>query len=128
MKWNDIREKIKNPINSVTVLAKKTAHGNTDAPVSHDVRARHKRRIWVIGLVIVVLVVAIVFAAIKLFKKHEIQPVLPVAELKAIGTFLDENPPQPLTDKESNMVEKTLSQPSTLDKSDVQALNSFLNR
>ena len=128
MKWNDIREKIKNPINSVTVLAKKTTDSNADVPVSHGVHVRRRRYILIIGLVVVVLVAAIVFAVIKLMKKHNIQPVLPVAELKAIGTFLDENPPQPLTDKESNMVEKTLSQPSSLDKSDVQALNSFLNR
>lgn len=128
MKWNDIREKIKNPINSVTVLAKKTTDSNADVPVSHGVHVRRRRYILIIGLVVVVLVAAIVFAVIKLMKKHNIQPVLPAAELKSIGTFLDENPPQPLTDKESNMVEKTLSQPSSLDKSDVQALNSFLNR
>jgi hypothetical protein len=58
--------------------------------------------------------------------KHTSKPVLPAEQLQQIGTFLDQNPPTPLTNDQAGMVNKTLNKKVELDDADIQAINSFV--
>jgi hypothetical protein len=124
MKWNDIKKhfaRINNQTSEATSLV-------SDKKLLNTNRNHHRVTHWIFLSLIVIAVAIGIIALIKVFSKDKVTPILPTEELKSIGTFLDQNPPQPLTPTESVMVEKTISQPVSLDNSDVQALESFFNR
>ena len=120
MKWSDIKN----------VLVKKIHTEIDSSPTSLGGQKSKKPFPWK-WVVIGIIILGIGIGAVLLFKflnKTNSQPVLPAEELQAIGTFLDENPPQPLEIIEADLVEKTLSQPVSFDESDVAALKNFFNR
>lgn len=117
MKWSDIKK-------SLT----KNMHPAPVAVSSESVSKKHfPWKALVFGIVTLVCIAIAVFILIKVFGKKS-TPVLPPEELHAIGTFLEENPPQPVTNEQSDMITNTLDQPVELDTNDAQALNNFFKK
>jgi flagellar basal body-associated protein FliL len=95
-----------------------------------DVSSPSKKHIlrWIaIVLVAILLIIGIIFLIRGIVKKSS-SSVLPREQLQEIGTFLDENPPSPVTAEQAATITNTLNKSVELDDADMQALNNFLKK
>jgi uncharacterized membrane protein len=83
----------------------------------------------VIFLIIILIIIALgVLVIIQLVKKGTNKSVLPRQDIKEITTFLDENPPAPLTNSDTKTIQGVLNKPASLNDADVESINNFLKQ
>lgn len=127
MKWNDIKKHFAQmndqASKTLNAVSGKKSSTNINATTKH-----HRITHWILLALVVITVAIGIIALIKVFSKKQATPILPVEELKSISTFLDENPPKPLTASESATVTDVLNKPVQLNSDDLQAVNSFMKK
>lgn len=119
MKWNDIQKNSESDQMSQPVV---------DPMAAPDVSSPSKKRImrWIaIILVAILLIIGIIFLIRGIVKKSS-SSVLPREQLQEIGTFLDQNPPAPVTSEQAATINSTLNKPVELNDADMQSINNFL--
>lgn len=121
MKWNDI-QKNNQPDTPITpVVDPMSASGVVSLSKKRTMR-------WIAIVLVAVLLIVGIVLLIRAVVNNTQKSVLPPQQLQDIGTFLDENPPTPVTNEQADMITNTLDQPVELDTNDVQALNNFFKQ
>lgn len=112
MKWSDITKNLSTTDTSPEGVASRN-------------RVKHYAAIALVALIVIV-------GSIILWRWWQARkantPIIPIEELGAIHTFLDQNPPRPVTPSQAQMIHDTITAPVTLSESDQQALNDFINQ
>ena len=116
MKWNDIRDRLKKSSNSVMESFKpesmmvNNSVGAGGVPVSSMKKTDFKKVIF--PLVVAVVIVAGVIAIYFVLKNKNILPgddlKLNKEEVAAVNTFFEQNPPQPLDQKDVTAIQNIL--------------------
>lgn len=128
MKWNDIRDRLKKSSNSVMESFKpesmmvNSSVGAGGVPVSSIKKTDFKKIIF--PLIVAVVIVAGVIAIYVVLKNKNILPgdnlQLNKEEVTAVNTFFEQNPPQPLDQKDITAITNILDpQPVSVEKTPV---------
>lgn len=124
MKWNDIQK-------HVHQVSPESGATNIDPITPWQPAGDQKKHgyiRWIFLALIIAIIVLAAIALIKLFTKQPQKPVLPVEQLQQVTTFLDTNPPAPLTNTQGQIVNDTINKPVQLNDADMQSINSFLGQ
>lgn len=109
MKWNDIREKIKNPTDSMNVRTEKSTVVSSSASVTPETRMHSKRRLWIIAGAVIVLAAIIIIWCIQSKKVTDYGPATDAGitrqEAKDAEVFLQQIPLKPLTPEQRKAIE-----------------------
>lgn len=125
MKWNDIQK-------HVHQVSPESGAPSADQVTLSQPAADQKKHGYIRWIFLVLIIAIIVLAAIALIKlftnKQSQKPVLPAEQLQQVTTFLDTNPPAPLTNTQGQIVNDTINKPVQLNDADMQSINSFLGQ
>jgi flagellar basal body-associated protein FliL len=125
MKWNDIQKHV----HQVSPEPAAPTNDQVVSPQPIGDQKKHGYIRWIFLALIIAIIVLAVIALIKLFTNKQSQkPVLPVEQLQQVTTFLDTNPPAPLTNVQGQIVNDTINKPVQLNDADMQSINSFLQQ
>jgi flagellar basal body-associated protein FliL len=124
MKWNDIQKHVQQ-------TSSESVTHNTDQqnmPQTVTDQKKHNYIRWVFLALVIAVIATAAIILIKLFTKQPIKPVIPVEQLQQVTTFLDTNPPTPLTNTQGQIINNTINKPVQLNDADMQSINNFLQQ
>ncbi len=108
MKWNDIREKVKNQSGSMNMPTEKSAAVTTSSSVAHEARIKSKRTVSIIVAAVVILIAIIVIWCIPSKKVTNYGPATDIGvtrqEAQDTQMFLQQIPLKPLTPEQREMI------------------------
>lgn len=118
MQWSDLKK------NFITPTEPRST------PVTeHTTRRVRSWKWWLaVVLVLVLVILGIVLLVRFLSARKSAQPVLPAEQLQQISTFLEQNPPTPVTTGQAQAIMDTVNRPVELDAADQAALSAFLGQ
>jgi hypothetical protein len=129
MKWNEIKKHFAQVNKTSDTVVVKT----TDQDVLLTPKVKNNKKIdtavRIVFLITILVIIALgILVIVRLVKKGSDKPVLPRQDIQKITTFLDTNPPAPLTNSDTKTIQGVLNKPVMLNSADVESINNFLNK
>jgi hypothetical protein len=129
MKWNEIKKHFAQVNKTSDTVVVKT----TDQDVLLTPKVKNNKKIdtavRIVFLITILVIIALgILVIVRLVKKGSDKPVLPRQDIQEITTFLDTNPPAPLTNSDTKTIQGVLNKPVMLNSADVESINNFLNK
>lgn len=110
MKWNDIREKIKNPVDSMKVSVEKAVPGKSSAPMVTEKQPHSKRAARFIAIAVLVLIAIIIIWVLQSKKVTNYGPAtdagLTREQAQDAQGFLIQAQPKPMTESDVKEVDE----------------------
>lgn len=111
MKWNDIREKVKNQTDAVNARTEKNTVVNSDTSAMSHLHNNSKKRIWIIAGAIIILAAIIIIWCLQSKKVADYGPAtdsgITRQEARDAEGFLSQIPLKPLTAEQRKMIENS---------------------
>lgn len=129
MKWNEIKKHFAQVNKTSDTVVVKT----TDQDVLLTPKVKNNKKmdtaVRIVFLITILVIIALgILVIVRLVKKGSDKPVLPRQDIQEITTFLDTNPPAPLTNSDTKTIQGVLNKPVMLNSADVESINNFLNK